>query len=364
MALLLLGAFFFNSCNKPESSYQNPNPNPGPTNPTTVAEDKAFINTMVTNTTQCIKVARDGNLSQSIIQFLALSNGVEGNEAWADSMQTELELVMGTLELDPNDSKFNYPAYWGTYNWNRVTKKFTKTAASGIFINIPSTPAQLTNNVTIKLTEYTDGLYQANAKNIYLPKTAKGSATKDNVVIADLNFSATYSSGSFPSPLTVSYTMLLAPHSYTITEQRITNTQFKVISTIMSGGGCGMTITSTITFDNDDFNNFRIEDDLKTVQAEYQFGTFIVKTAWDAKAYYLFQNPTTTNINSTFTSDVYNGTNKIAQLKFVDVASVRKLFIFYKDGTSENTSVYYDPFLTNLKNLLRPIFGNDVDTWF
>lgn len=361
LSLLFISVIILNSCNKPEGSFENPTP----TNPTTtVAEDKAFINSVTTSTNACIKAARDGNLSQSIIQFLNLSNGVVGNENWVDSMSTELENVMGTLQLDPNNSKFDFPAYWGTYNWNNVTKKFTKTAAVGIFINFPSAPAQTSNNVAIKFATYTDGLYQANAKNIYLPKTAKATMTKDNVVVADMNFAASYSSGSFPIPINILYTILLAPHTYTFSVQEITTTQFKFASTILSGGGCGISINATITFNNDDYNNFQIENDLKTVQAEYITGDFSVKSNWDAKTYYLFNNPTTANLNSTLSSNVYNKADKIAELKFLDVSGSRKLFIYYKDGTSENTSVYYDPFTTNLKNILRPIFGNDVDNWF
>jgi len=331
---------------------------------TTVAEDKAFINDISTNTNNCIKAARDGNLSQSIIQFFKLSNGTAGNENWADSMSDALETVMGTLQLDPNNSKFNYSSYWGTYNWNRTTKTFSKTAATGIFINIPSDPAQTTNNVSFKFTEYTDGLYQANAKNIYLPKTAKASITKNNVVIADLNFTGNYSSGSFPIPISVSYQLLLAPHTYNMTITEINSTQFKLTSDMFSGQGCGMSISATVTFKNDDYNNLAIEDDLKTLQAEYTTGDLVVKSNWDANAYYAISNPTTTTLNSTLSNTVYNKTEKIADLKFLDVAGSRKLYIYYKDGTSENTSVYYDPFLTNFKNTMRPLFGNDVDNWF
>lgn len=354
VALLLVIVALF-SCNKNADA---------PVATTTVAQDKAFITEVTNNTNNCIKAARDGSLAQSIIKFLNVSNGVAGNENWADSMSTALENVMGTLELDPNNSKFNYQSYWGTYTYNRTTKTFSKVAATGIFINIPSEPAQTTNNVVIKLTEYTDGLYQANAKDIYLPKTAKGSVTKDNVIIAEMDFAASYSSGSFPAPINMSYRILLAPHTYQFNVQRITNTQFNFTSNIFSGGGCGMSINATVSFNNDDYNNFRIEDDLKTVNAQYQSGDFIVKSNFDAVTYYALSNPTTANLNASLTNEVYNKTVKIGDLKFTDVAGQRKLFIYYKDGSSENTSVYYDPFLTNLKNTLRPIFGNDVDNWF
>ena len=144
----------------------------------------------------------------------------------------------------------------------------------------------------------------------------------------------------------------------------INSTKFKLTSDMFSGQGCGMTISATVTFKNDDYNNLAIEDDLKTLEGEYKSGDMSIKSNWDASAYYAISNPTTTTLNSTLSNTVYNKTEKIADLKFLDVAGNRKLFIYYKDGTSENTSVYYDPFLTNLKNTLRPLFGVDVDNWF
>jgi hypothetical protein len=331
---------------------------------TTVAQDKAFLNQTTANTNQCIQAARDGNFSQSVIKFLNLSNGTVGNENWVDSMQTALENVMGTIELDPNNNKFNYASYWGTYNYNRVTKTFTKTAATGIFINIPSEPSKLTNNVSFSFTQYTDGLYQANAKDIYLPKLAKAFITKDGTTIADLNFSGNYSSGNFPRPISVNYSIVLAPHTYTLAVTEVNSLQFKLNSAFISGNGCGINVNATVTFKNDDYNNLKIEDDLKTVVAEYKSGDFSIKSAWDAAAYYAISNPTTANLNASLKNEVYNQANKIADLKFVDVAGNRELFVYYKDGSSENSSAYYDPFTTNLKTTLRPLFGDDVDNWF
>jgi hypothetical protein len=359
LQLALCGTIlFFSGCGK-EGSTTNP-----PNGTTTVAEDKAFITGVSTQTNNCIKTARDGNMAQTIIQFLNLSNGTAGNEDWADSLSNELEKVMGTINLDPNNSKFNFPAYWGTYSYNRATKKFTKTAATGIFINIPSAPAQLTNNIAFKFTEYTDGLYQANAKNVYLPKAAKATITKDNITIADLNFTANYSSGNFPRPLALNLQLTLAPQTYNITITEINSTKFKVTTDLLSSQNCGINVIATVTFKNDDYNNLYLEDDLKTVEGEYKTGDMVVKTNFDANTYFAINNPSTSNLNAALTNSVYNKTSKIADLKFLDVAGSRKLFVYYKDGTSENSSVYYDPFLTTLKNTLRPIFGNDVDNWF
>lgn len=353
---IVTALLFFSACQ------QEPDPNP-PSGPTTVAEDKAFLNATVTNTLNCIRTVRDGNALQAFVRFLALSNGTVGNETWIQTMLDDLDIKMGTLELHEPDKKFNFSNYWGTYTWNRATSTFSKTPATGIFINFPSDPTQILNNVNIKFATYTDGLYQANAENIYLPTLVKATMLKDNVEIVSVDYTGTFSSGNFPSPINVVLNVKVSPQTYKITITRLSNVIFNT-KVELFGGDCGATIDSKVTFLNDDYNNLDISEDLSKVEATYTKGDFIVKGNWDARAYYLFPNPTTNDINSTFTCAVYKATEKIGDLRFKDVAGSRKLYIYYKDGSSEDAAVYSDRFTGDLKEILRPYFGNDVDTWF
>jgi hypothetical protein len=345
------------------SCQEEADPTIPPNGPTTVTQDKAFLNTTITNTLNCIRNVRDGESIQALFRFMALSNGTVGNEVWIENMLDDLELKMGTLELNDPDSKFNFSNYWGTYTWNRTTNIFTKVPATGIFINFPSDPTQLTNNVKISFATYTDGLYQANAENIYLPTLVKMNMVKDNVEIANVDYTGTFSSGNFPSPINVVLNLKISPQTYKITVSRLTNVIFNTKIELF-GSDCGAVIDSKVTFLNDDYNNLDIEEDLSKIEATYTKGNFIVKGNWDARAYYLFPNPTTNDINTTFTCGVYNGTDKIGDLRFKDVNNERKLFIYYKDGTSEDAVVYSNRFTSDLKEILRPYFGNDVDNWF
>lgn len=344
------------------SCQQEPDPNP-PTGPTTVAEDKAFLNATVTNTLNCIRTVRDGTTLQAFVRFLALSNGTVGNEVWVENMLDELELKMGVLELNDPDKKFNFSNYWGTYTWNSTTSTFTKTPATGIFINFPSEPAQVLNNVNIRFTTYTDGLYQANAENIYLPTVVKINMLKDNVEIVNVDYTGNFSSGNFPSPISVILNIKVSPQTYKITVTRLSNVIFNT-KVELFGGDCSAVLDKKVIFLNDDYNNLDISEDLSKVEATYTKGDFIVKGNWDARAYYLFPNPNTNEINSTFTCSVYKATEKIGDLRFKDVSGSRKLYIYYKDNTSEDAAVYSDRFTGDLKEILRPYFGNEVDTWF
>lgn len=334
-----------------------------PTGPTTVAEDKAFIKGRYDATIDCIEGVRDGEFSQTLIKFLAISNNVVGNETWINEMTDALEASMGQLQLNSANSRFDFAAYRGTYDWNRTTKVFTKTPSStGIFINFPSEPSKLTNNVSLKFTTYTDALYQANAADIYLPTSVKMNMTKDNVEIANVDATGIFSSGNFPSPINVVCSVFLKPHTYKFTVTRLATTQFAVKAEL--GGDCGSVTDVKVTFLNDDYNNLIIEDDLSKIEAVYTKGDFNIKLNWDAKTYYAFSNPTTANINATVNCIVNIGTEKIGELRFKDVNGSRKVFIYYKDGTDEDIAVYNTPFTNELKNLLRPYFGNEVDNWF
>jgi hypothetical protein len=337
--------------------------NPPDPQPTTVAQDKEFLNTTVTNTLNCIRNVRDGQTVQALVRFMALSNGTVGNEAWIETMLDELDLKMGSIELHPDNHRFSFSQYWGTYNWDRTNNVFVKTPATGIFINFPSEPTQTANNVNIKFATYTDNLYQANAENIYLPTTVKMNMLKDNVEIVNVDYTGNFSSGNFPSPISIVLNLKISPQNYKITVTRLTNVEFKTTIELF-GSDCNAIIDTKTVFLNDDYNNLDIEEDLSKIEATYTKGNFIVKCNWDARAYYLFPNPTTNDINSTFNCSVYKATVKIGDLRFKDVNGDRKLYIYYKDNSSEDVAVYTDRFLNDLREILRPYFGNDVDNWF
>jgi hypothetical protein len=349
-----LSATFVVSCSKDTTSN---------TDGTSVADTKAFISSTSENSLTCIRGIRDGDAAQALIKFLALSNGNVGNENWIDDMKNALEIAMGKqIAIDDANSKFDFAAYRGVFTWNGGSGTFSKTSSPGIYVNFPSEPAQTNNNVNIKFTNYLDGLYQANSKNIYLPTAVNASVLKDNTEIANVAYTGTFSTGDFPSPVNVVCTVFLKPHNYKVSVSRINSTKFSVHAEL--GGDCSSVVDATVSFNNGDYNNFDIEDDLDKVEVTYAKGDFSIKGTWDAKTYYLLTSPTTPDLNNSFHFTINRSGNKIGDLQFKDVGGDKNLFIYYKDGTSENTSVYYDPFLDSFKSILRPYFGNDVDDWF
>ena len=354
--IVTLTVLLFTSCQKIDI-------NDDPTAITTVQQDKDYINQTSNETVTCIRGVENGIFTQTLVKFLGMVNGNFNNENWTDSIADGLDIAAGTIQLDSINDKFNYNAYKGNYNWNRLNRTFVRTASNSINVNFPSEPNQLLNNMSFKFTNYTDGLYQINALNKYLPTVAKATIDKNGEQIASIDYSAVFGSGNFPTPNNVVLTIFLKPHTYRITISKINNLQFGF--KIELGGLCNGIAQGNVTFLNDDYNNLDIEQDLKNVELTYTSETLKVITNWNAQAYYAFTNPTTTNTNSTFTSNMYKNDTKIGELKFKDLPNGdTKVFIYYKDGTSDNVDVYTNTFTTQLKNILRPYFGNDVDNWF
>ena len=330
----------------------------------TTQQSQQFITDFSMNTVNCIRNVRDGNAAQAFIDFLNLSNGNVQNESWIDSLTNALDPVIGNIQIDPNINRFLFNNYTGIYTYNSFTKTFSRAPSNGIHILFPSSPSRTNNNVSIDLNNYVDASYLANAETVWLPTSVNGKITKDGTDLVTLNYSANYASGNFPAPIDVTLNLLVAPFSYNVHIERLSNVQFKLTSGLITGNSCDLNITSTVTFRNDDFNNLNIEEDLGFVEATFQKGDFNINATWDARTYFALNSTSDQAINSTFNASVYNNNSRLGDLKFKDIGTDTYLYIYYPDGTNENTSRFYDPSLVDIKNVFRPYFGNDVDSWF
>jgi hypothetical protein len=338
------------SCTKPDDNGTGGGP-------TTVAQDKEYINNSLAEINNCIKTIRDAEGFQTLFNFLDLRSGEALNQEWIDEMFTALEDVMPTSN---NQDRFEYSVFRGRYQWNRISKTFTKSASNAIIIEFPSAPNVTSNNIVASFDLYEDGLYAVNSESVYLPKKAKITVTKSGTKIAGLDLNAVYSSAGFPRPQNVLVNLFIAPNNNTIEIKEINSKQF----TLNASYGCIGSIKAIVNFNNDDYDNFEIEKYLTKIDFEFKKDNFTIDGSWDAKTFFLFDDPNTNDINSTITCNVKNGLNRIGELKFKDVQGERRVFVFYKDGTFSDAEIHYNTFTTSLKSTLKPYFGSQVDDWF
>lgn len=350
MSILLLSSVLIYSCTK--------SPSTSTPSVTTVEQDKQFITSSFSNTSACINDIMKGNGAQSLITFLRLSNGNTGNDNWINRMSDAMDSVFP--QSTKKNGTFDFAAYTGRYTWNPKSGKFTVQKSNTITIEFPSDSTVTSNDIVATFQSYTEKKYQVNAQDAYFPTSAAIVITKGGNKIAGVNYSGTFSDGEFPTPKDVSLTINLAPYDYKIQVTQINTTQFQFVANL----GCASVLNATISFSSSDYKNFNAETYLNNIKFSYIKDNLIINGTWDAKTFYGLTNPNTNDINTTLSLTVNNNTSKIGDLKFVDVAGGRQLFVVYKDGTTANTSFDYNPFLSNVKDIFRPYFGKGVDDWF
>jgi hypothetical protein len=326
---------------------------------TTVIEDKQKIGATFDNSLNCVMQVRDGDFFQALVRFLDLQNGNVLSESWIDDLNTELDNVANLDWIDEN-SRFSLNYFGGNYEWSNSSQNWTRTSNSQVILNFPSEETEQTNNCTFKITDYTDASFLVDNETMYLPTSIKANLTKNNSEIFNLNMTCTYNNAGFPVPVDATINILLNPYTYTFKIKRITNTQFEINAEIFSGSDCSTTLYAKISLANDDYENLDLEEDLNNIQFDYKKGDLNISGTWDAKTYNSLSDPTTDQLNSTINIIVNSNQQKIGDLRFKDIGNERELFIFYKDGTSENTSLYYDSFYSDFKAMCKPYFG-DID---
>jgi hypothetical protein len=336
---------------------------------TTVEQDKEFINSKVTETLNCIKNFRDGESIKALINFFKLNAGDVENEAWIETMASALETTrLNNIQIDEvNNYKFNFSDFTGVYSWDILNKEFDYSPNNNsIIIKFPSAPDQSKNNITISLTNYKDQIFKANAENIYLPTAITANIIKDEKEIFKLNYSGDYNTVDFPTPKNITLTINLNPQSFSLNIVQASPTKFNVDLVQQSGADCKTEIKSTINFNNSDFKNFEENNDISSVMLTINRGDLSIVGMADPNSIDDIEDPSTAQVNNAFTCEIRNKSSKIGELRFKDVNEERKLFIVYKDFTSEEVTVYTDRFIDGLKDIFEPYFGtiNEEDGWF
>ena len=351
----------------------NPNNNDDPADGnggvTTVKQDKEFINAKITETLNCIDNIKDGESVKALVNFLKLNAGEIQNEEWIETMSEALEKTpLNNIQIDEeNNYRFNFSSFTGEYSWDANNERFNiRQNNSSIIINFPSEPNQRKNDIRITVSKYQDKLFQVNAENIFLPTAIIANISKDGKDIFNLNYSGNYSSVDFPTPQKVNLSIGLTPLNISLNIEQVNATKFNVELTQQSGSDCKTEIKSTISFKNSDFKNFEENNDLSSVTLSVARGDLSIVGMIDPQSIDDIEDPSTAQINNAFNCEIRNKTSKIGELKFKDVNDERKVFIIYKDFTSEEVTVYTDRFLDGIEQILESYFGtiDDEEEWF
>jgi hypothetical protein len=352
ITLIILPVLFFVviSCNKDKDDNETI---------TTVVQDKNNISATFENTLGIFTELRDGAFVKSLFEFLNLSDGIVQNESWINTMSDNLgELV--TQDVFNSDGRFLFSSIDGDYTWNISSQSWSKTSSSDIILRFPAKKTSRSNNCIFAISNYSDASYTVNGDLVYLPTNLESTLTKDGINIMSLSADINYASSGFPVPILANIELFLSPTSFNGTFKRVTDTQFESQVDIVSSDYT-TSLYAKVSIAHNDYGNLG-DDDFNSMQIDFIRGDLNVSGSWDIKTYNNLSAPNTDQLNSTIDFILSYKGEKIGDIKFKDVGNETMVFVFYKDETSENMSIYYEPFLSDFEAAFSSYFGyNFID---
>ncbi len=351
---LFLLLLLFGGCKKEDDQIINNN-----SNSTTVTQDKQNISNTFSSMEGCITALQNGYGATALKNFLDLNGGDIYSEDWIDDMVDNID---GLLNLDAidNNNKFDFIGNTGTYTWSQINQDWTKSNNSNkIIINFPATEWDQSNDAVFTFHSYTDVSVFYDGENIFAPKSVVADLYVDGIKVFDINGTYTYDVGNnvTPIPININTTLTFNPFTISITGNRITSKEFEANISISDNSGCLTTLHADVTITHDDYENLE-ETDIVEINTIFTHQNMKIEGSMNGSLLG-YDDPSNTQINAMTTVDVFYSNSKIGDLIMQLTSNDNdKVYIVYNDGSSEDIETYYDPFLTNIEQILFPFLGN------
>lgn len=272
-----------------------------------------------------------------------------------ETMADRLTEIMPQIEQIGDDYRFNFAAASGKYTWNNSSQSWNKTSLSTIQLLFPSNAGSASNNCEFAITEYTDKMCNIEGENMYLPTKVKAYLNANGTKIVDVNANATFSDYGIPQDASVS--VYAKPITITCNAKQESTTRYSASASIKdeTNSANSLSVSGEITLANQ-INNYSDVDDIDVnyIKATIIQDKMTIKGTIDLRTINNISNPNASDINSCMYIEVLYNNAKIGTLKIEELGQYkdRYLFIYYKDGSKENTEIYYDKFITDIENIL------------
>ena len=325
---------------------------------TTVEEDKANIEATFNEALNCIEVLRDGPAMDVLLrEFLSISDGETFNDEWIDDLGQELGEVLDLQQVEDNQ-RFDISFYAGTYTYNHPDGRWSKANDQNnrLVFEFPSSPQETSNNAVMVIENYSDTRVQIESETYYLPNTVNVNVTVDGSEIFRLTLNdVDYASNNdFEIPVAVDLEIFMNPFTLTIGLDRTTTTDFVLDIDFTDGADCSWGIDVELQLDTDDFENLSL-DDVARMTVAVRINDLTVRSLSGIAELIQADDPSENEINTLLDLEVLFDDVKIGDLEIDDNNDT--VIIFYKDGSWEDSAVYYEDFLDGLEALLVEFTG-------
>ena len=330
---------------------------------TTVAEDKVNINATLDEMVVCLGAMRNGAMLNLLVSFAGLSEGEAMKEEFIEDVFSNIETEIDKIDI-PEDNQFHIDLFTGTWSYNLTNTTWSRSnsPSNKIVIEFPSDDTQTSNNAKIVLAGYADKKYYFDDEDVFLPKTFDIEMSVDGSKICGVRLEDIVyeQSSEFAIPVSINCSMFMSPFTMTVSGDRSTGTKFECEMALDDGSGCGYGMSAELNLAHNDYENIDDEDfvDLKgdffhnDLKLDY-----FVDLAKLIKLDNLNDDITDDQINDNIDFAISLKSSKVANLILREGNDDFEVRILYKDGTSENSSVYYESFADDVEALFSDITG-------
>ncbi|MDR2286041.1 MAG: hypothetical protein LBE04_00985 [Prevotellaceae bacterium] len=287
-------------------------------------------------------------------------NYVQNSYNYYDDVISEFTEMLGEkleeiVDFDKigNEGRFNFATVAGRYVWDNSSKRWNKTSHNSVLVLFPSSENKGSNDCEAAITAYEDKQCDIEGDIIYLPTKANIYLKQNDEKLFSTDLTADFSEYGIPKQVTVN--VYTKPLNFDISLAQESPTKFKAEVSIAdetkSKNNLIINCEATLSNGLSKYSDF---DDMYLNVLKFnirQHELSIVGTV-DLKTLDQLNN-TAENINKCTNFEVFHKTQKTGTLKIVDLDDNKYLYIVYKDGTQENTSIYYDSFIEDIKTMFE-----------
>jgi hypothetical protein len=391
----VLLSFLTVGCDSKDDNDKDPGGSGDTTATTTVAEDKANIQASFDRTKNLLESFKNGGFYKFADEFIDYEEREvvdyyysyvgEGSGDWSINPETwEYEYTPGRGDYvqfsynyyegavseftemlveklgDVIDSeevfdedRFSFESLSGSYVWDNTKESWNKNQNSTVLVSFPSSKSKTSNDIEAAITAYEDTKCDIEGEEIYLPTKVNIYLKKDNEKLFSTDVAASFTNYGIPKQVDVN--VYAKPLTFDVSLKQDSPKKFKVGISIKDEteekNNLAINCEATLSNDLDKYSDF---DDMELNSLKFDItqhelsivGSVDLKTLSGL-------SETTESINKCIDFTVSHKTQIVGTLKAVDEDDETYLYIVYKDGTQENTSIYWEQFIEDIEELLR-----------
>ena len=267
--------------------------------------------------------------------------------------------LVNILPIDniADEGRFNMAEFSGKYTWNNSTQKWNKTVSNNTIQILFPANATGTNNCDLGVTSYTDKLCDIYGNTIYLPTKLNSYFTKNGEKLAGVDLTASFTNYGIPQNVNVNVYAKPLAISTTLKQESASRYAANVSVKDETNSANSLSVNGEITFTNNinsysDFDDFDINY-MKCTITQHNLtidGTIDFK---QINGFFNIFDASVSQINSSLNVNVLYENKKIGTLGVEEVGKYkdRYVFIYYSDGTKDNTRIFYQDFLDDIINI-------------